>query len=111
VSDQSTPDTSPEMIFAIRRRLERAELERGAARDEILDPVIRRIPDLLDEIERLRAELDAPPAVAAVQPLAGIVFNISPPHGNLDEAFAAGRASALRDLRRRGGLRHGGGLV
>lgn len=104
MTDQSAPAIGPALIDAIRRRLERADLERGAARDEILDPVIRRIPDLLDEIERLRAELDARPAEATVQPSSGIIVSINLPRGNLGEAFAAGRASALHDLRRRGGL-------
>jgi hypothetical protein len=62
----------------------------------------KTVPALLDELERLRAELEVR-ATPAVQPGNTIVVNIDPPRSNTDEAFAAGRAAVLREIRRRGG--------
>jgi len=80
---------------------------------DCISTIWKRVPRLLDELEaaraenaRLRERLDnAEGKTAAVHPSGGIVVNIDPPRGNSEEAFAAGRASMLGELRRRGGLR------
>jgi hypothetical protein len=73
----------------------------------MLDEVLRHVTALPSNMQyRSRLSTDRPNTPAnkcSVLPAGDIVITVDPPRGNTGEAFAAGRASVLREIHRRGG--------